>query len=135
MPDGCARRHAGPRVTDFAGVRVLVVEDEGAIAFLIEEILEDLGCEIVASVATIARAEEAVRSGAVEIVILDVNLSGETTFDLARDLCRRRIPFVFSTGYGNRGLAPDLQDQVVVTKPFTPFALQQAIKSVLAVED
>lgn len=120
---------------DFAGVRVLVVEDEGAVAFMIEEMLEDLGCDVVASVASVARAEEAVRAIALDVALLDVNLAGETTFDLARELARRHIPFVFSTGYGRRGLPPDLQNQTVLTKPFAPLDLLQAIEDVLPVAD
>jgi len=43
-------------MTSFTGIRVLLVEDEGAIAMLIEEMLEDLGCTVVASVAQLAKA-------------------------------------------------------------------------------
>jgi CheY-like chemotaxis protein len=41
-------------MTEFSGVRVLVVEDEGLVAMMIESTLETLGCEIVSSVARIA---------------------------------------------------------------------------------
>ena len=117
------------------GVRVLVVEDEGAVALMLEDMLEELGCEIAASVATVARAEEAVRSNAVDVALLDVNLAGETTFGFARELGRRPIPFVFSTGYGDDGLPPDLQDRPVLTKPFTPMDLRRALVSVLPTTD
>jgi CheY-like chemotaxis protein len=117
---------------DLTGVRVLVVEDEGAVAFMIEEMLEDLGCVVAASVASLPRAEEVVCSLAFDAAVLDVNLAGATTFDLARDLGRRRVPYVFSTGYGSAGLPPDLRDRPVLTKPFGPSELHDAIKSVLS---
>ena len=116
---------------DLAGVRVLVVEDEGAVALMIEEMLEDLGCTIAASVASLARAQEAVNSVALDVALLDVNLAGETTFALARELGRRTVPFVFSTGYGQAGLPPDLDERAVLTKPFTANDLRQAITNVL----
>lgn len=119
-------------MTDLAGIRVLVVEDEGAVAFMIEEMLEDLGCVVAASVASIARAEDAVDSHAFDVVVLDVNLAGATTFDLARELDRRRLPYVFSTGYGGAGLPPDIRDRPVLTKPFAASDLQHAIKSALS---
>lgn len=118
-------------MAELSGLRILVVEDEGAVALLIEEMLEDLGCKVAASVARLSRAEEAVRSTAVDCALLDVNLAGETSFDLARDLIRQAIPVVFSTGYGNVGLPPDLQDHPVVTKPFSPADLERAITQVL----
>lgn len=118
-------------MADLAGVRVLVVEDEGAVAFMIEEMLEELGCEVVASVASLARAEQAVRSLALDAAVLDVNLAGATTFDLARDLDRRRLPYVFSTGYGGAGLPADLRNRQVLTKPFAPSELRQAMHNAL----
>jgi CheY-like chemotaxis protein len=39
---------------ELAGTRVLIVEDEGMVAILLEDMLEDLGCVIAASVATVA---------------------------------------------------------------------------------
>lgn len=119
-------------MAELAGLRILIVEDEGTVAFLLEEMLEELGCEVAASAARVSRAEEAIRSTAVDLALLDVNLGGETSFDLARDLIRRAIPLVFSTGYGNGGLPPDLQGRPVLTKPFTSADLQQAMAEVLA---
>ena len=119
-------------MAELPGVRVLVVEDEGAVAFMIEEMLGDLGCEVAASGASVTRAEEAVRSLAFDAAVLDVNLAGATTFDLARELDRRRLPYVFSTGYGNAALPPDLRDRPVLTKPFAASDLQHAITSALS---
>ena len=110
---------------------MLVVEDEAAVAFMLEEMLEELGCEVAASVATVARAEAAMGSVAVDVALLDVNLAGETTIGFAQGLVRQAIPFVFSTGYGGGGLPPDLQDRPVLTKPFGPADLRRAIELVL----
>jgi CheY-like chemotaxis protein len=40
------------------GRKVLLVEDEALVAFLIEDMLVDLGCEVVASAAQLSRALE-----------------------------------------------------------------------------
>lgn len=116
---------------DFAGVRVLIVEDEGAVAFMLEEMLEDLGCDVAASVATVARARDTARSTAIDVALLDVNLGDETTFELARELAGAGTPFVFSTGYGRGGLPPDLVHREVLTKPFTAADLERALAGVL----
>jgi CheY-like chemotaxis protein len=118
---------------ELAGTRVLIVEDEGMVAILLEDMLEDLGCVIAASVATVARAEEAVRSIPVDVALLDVNLAGESTVDFARALSRHPMPIVFSTGYGRNGVPADLRDRPVLAKPFKPEDLRQAIECVLKV--
>lgn len=84
-------------MTPFAGVRVLLVEDEGTIALLIEEMLEDFGCAVVASVARFAQALDAAATAQVDLAILDVNLAGERVFPVADILRSRDIPLLFST--------------------------------------
>lgn len=105
-------------MADLAGTRVLLVEDEGAVALLLESMLEDLGCEIVASAGRIPRALQAVRELQFDLAVLDVNVAGETSFELARLLAERGIPFIFSTGYGSAGLPEDLGERPVLSKPF-----------------
>ncbi|QXH97457.1 response regulator [Pseudomonas ogarae] len=114
-------------MTPFAGVRVLVVEDEGAIALLIEEMLEECGCEVVASVARLAAACEVAGSAQVDLAILDVNLAGERVFPVAEILQGRKIPFLFSTGYGASGLPAEYAGCPVLHKPFSQSELQQKI--------
>ncbi|WP_460322485.1 response regulator [Pseudomonas ogarae] len=114
-------------MTPFVGVRVLVVEDEGAIALLIEEMLEEFGCEVVASVARLAAACEVAGSAQVDLAILDVNLAGERVFPVAEILQGRMIPFLFSTGYGASGLPAEYAGCPVLHKPFSQSELQQKI--------
>lgn len=106
-------------MADLAGLRVLVVEDEGSVALLIESMLEELGCEVVASVATLAKALIVARTGAFDFAVLDVNLAGERVFPAAEILKTRGLPFVFSTGYGRPGLPKAFDGWHVVKKPFT----------------
>ncbi|GGC69794.1 response regulator [Siccirubricoccus deserti] len=116
---------------DLSGLRVLLVEDEGGVALLIEDMLEELGCVMVASAARLGRAYEAVQSKVLDLVVLDVNVAGETSFDFARMLVARGTPFVFSTGYGVGGLPVDLQNQLVLAKPFSLSDLRRSIKAAL----
>jgi CheY-like chemotaxis protein len=114
-------------VREAAQPRILVVEDEGGVALLLEDMLEALGCDVVASAARLSRAYEAAETIQFELAVLDVNVAGEMSFDFARMLADRSIPFVFSTGYGNGGLPADLQDRPVLVKPFTLADLRGAI--------
>jgi CheY-like chemotaxis protein len=118
-------------VAEFPDLKVLLVEDEGTVALLLEDMLEDFGCQLIASLARVGPALETVNNHPIELAILDVNVAGETSFDLARSLAARGVPFVFSTGYGNGGLPDDLTDRPVLTKPFSSSDLRSAIKDAL----
>ncbi|MDR6820870.1 CheY-like chemotaxis protein [Neorhizobium sp. 2083] len=114
-------------MTDYFGLKVFVVEDEGFVALMIEDMLEDLGCEIVASAARLADALRLAATVQVDLAILDVNLAGQPSFPIAEILQERGIPFVFSTGYGQSGLSREFADQPLIGKPFSIKELQQTI--------
>jgi CheY-like chemotaxis protein len=109
------------------GLRVLLVEDEGAVALMIEDMLQDLGCELVDSVARLDEAHMLARSAQIDLAILDVNLDGKPVFPVAETLRSRHIPVLFSTGYGSSGLPPEFRGFPVVGKPFSLDTLKQAI--------
>ena len=100
------------------GVRVLVVEDESAVAMLIEAFLADLGCETSASAGCVAEALDAVAKGGFEVALLDFNLAGERVIPVAEALAERGVPFGFLTGYGAAALPPPFDGHPVLAKPF-----------------
>jgi CheY-like chemotaxis protein len=83
---------------ELRGLRVLVVEDEAMVAMLIEDILEDLGCQLVASIASLAAAREAAACEQIDFAVLDVNVAGELVFPVAEALRNRQIPFLLAQG-------------------------------------
>jgi CheY-like chemotaxis protein len=101
-----------------AGLKALLVEDEAAVALLLEDMLLDLGCEIVASAANLVAACRCAAETACDFALLDVNLAGQQVFPAAKILERRGIPFVFSTGYGAAGLPEAFRNRPTLTKPF-----------------
>lgn len=118
-------------MTPFAGIRVLLVEDEGAVAMLIEEMLEELGCTTVASVPRLALARERAATADIDLAILDVNLAGERVFPVAEILRARQVPFLFSTGYGASGLPTEFAQCPVLHKPFSESELRLKIVQAL----
>ncbi|MGC2083733.1 MAG: response regulator [Bradyrhizobium sp.] len=116
-------------MADLTGLRVLVVEDEGAVALLIENMLEELGCHVTASVATLAKAQSAARADSFDFALLDINLDGELVFPVAEILKSRQLPFMFSTGYGRMGVPEAFRECDVLNKPFTIDELSTKLQS------
>ncbi|MBV6271968.1 response regulator [Alcaligenaceae bacterium CGII-47] len=112
-------------------LRVLVIEDEMFIAMLLEDILLDIDAFDVDLFANFAEGLEAARNGTYAFAILDVNLNGVRSYPIADTLIQRKIPFVFSTGYGTAGLEAAYADQTVLQKPFQVGELRKAIAKLL----
>ena len=120
-------------VIDLKGLKVLVVEDESMVSMLMEDMLQDLGCTVVG---TVARFDEALRLAtndpAFDVALLDVNLNGRQTFPIAEQLAARGVRFIFATGYGEGILPPSLQGGPILQKPFELEALQKALRRAMA---
>jgi CheY-like chemotaxis protein len=112
------------------GPRVIVVEDEALVALMMEDLLSDLGCEVVASFGGVDQAMEWLdgQAEAPEGALLDVNLGGQLVYPLAAALQARHTPFAFATGYGN--LKPDARfaNVAVLTKPINPVRLREVVR-------
>lgn len=113
----------------FEGYRVLIVEDEILVAMLLEDMLRDLGCQIVATTARQAEALSVIAGETVDAAILDVDLAGEPSFPIAEALAAKAIPYVFSTGYAAADLPADFRSAPVLPKPFGSADLTAVLKS------
>ncbi len=67
-----------------------------------------------------------------DVAILDVNLNGRQTFDVARCLASRGIPFVFATGHGPASLLADFRNVPILQKPFQQQDLEAALRQALS---
>ena len=107
--------------------RILVVEDEAIVAMLLEDMLAELGYEVVGPVTRLERALDLARGAAIDAAVLDVNINGRDTYAVADALCARAIPFVFATGYAARELAERFRGTPVTQKPFQRDDLERAL--------
>jgi CheY-like chemotaxis protein len=110
------------------GLKVFVVEDEPMISMLVADMLEDLGCQMVAEAGDIETATKLALSQDFDLAILDVNVKGQTVFAVAELIQARGLPFIFATGYGAEALPARFRDQPVLQKPFEIDALAKAIE-------
>jgi CheY-like chemotaxis protein len=115
-----------------AGKRVLIVEDEAIIAMLLEDMLDDLGCKVVAVASDLSAAMKSIGSSEFDLAILDVNLRGQPSFPAARALMDRAVRFVFSTGYGGLGIPHEYDAVPKLQKPFQQSELERAIRNALS---
>lgn len=116
-----------------AGWRILIVEDEAMIAVMLEDMLGEIGCEIAGIAARSAQALAILGADtAIDAAILDVNLGGKTSFDIAAALDERRIPFLFSTGYEMLSVDARYRGRPFLQKPFRQEDLQQALSGILS---
>ncbi len=106
--------------------RVLILEDSLIIAMEAEDILRELGAEVVEIASNLDEALKAVDAGSYDFALLDVNLGEAMSFGFARLLQERGIPFGFVSGYSDtQDFPPDMRDVPLLVKPFDDGAMQR----------
>lgn len=103
--------------TRLTGRHVLIIEDNFYQAEDSRESLASAGAVVAACRATPPDLDELLSHTPVDIALLDINLGHIRSFDLARALLARDIPFVFLTGYDPGIVPPDLASAPVIAKP------------------
>ena len=79
---------------DIAGLRILIVEDEPIVAMMLEDMLAELGCELVGSAANVEDGLRLAEAGGFDLALLDVNLNGRRSDPIAQLLAPNATPFV-----------------------------------------
>jgi CheY-like chemotaxis protein len=114
-----------------AGVRLLLVEDEGLVAMELEDMIGSLGGEVVGPFGRVADALEALRRERVDGAVLDVRLDGDTTFQIADVLSLAANPILFVTGAASS--IPEAYRHVPrLHKPFDDTEFARLAKSIFA---
>jgi CheY-like chemotaxis protein len=110
-------------------MRVLVIEDELMIRMLLQDMLDDLGHTLAGEAGHIDEAMTLARQADFDIAILDVNLGGQPISPVVEVLIARGLPFVFATGYGQRGVPEPYRMIPTLQKPFQADALALALEA------
>ena len=101
------------------GHRFIVIEDEMMVLLMIEDMLADLGHEVVGAAATCQQALDLIATRSFDAALLDMNLNGEKCGGIAEALVARGIPFIFCTGSDMLDVAPELRTHPMLRKPFS----------------
>ena len=109
--------------------RILIIEDEARVAMELRFVLEDLGYEVVDTVADAQSARNIVLETSVDLALVDIHLSdGPTGVELGRDLANdQNVTVLYMTanpGMVRDGVAGTIG---VLTKPTDERAVQTAV--------
>jgi CheY-like chemotaxis protein len=114
------------------GRRILVVEDEFLIRMLLEDMLTDLGYELAGVAGRVEEATELAKTKDFDLAVLDVNLEGHDVYPVAEIISKRGLPYMFVTGYGERGLPDAYRDRPTLQKPFQLDELKRMLAQLLS---
>lgn len=113
------------------GRRVLVVEDEMTIALVIEEMLLDLGAQVIGPESRLGAALQLAGEASLDAAILDVNIRGGNSYPVADVLAKRGIPFIFCSGYNEWALEERHRDRPRLMKPYSLKELEDQLIKLL----
>ena len=117
-----------------ANPRVLIVEDSYLVLISLEDMCAALGWQVVGPATRLGEALALARSAKFDAALLDVNLDGEMSWEIADVLNARQIPFAFSTGYDQSNILPDhLVGTPVLAKPYRMDDVERRLRSMMAV--
>jgi CheY-like chemotaxis protein len=111
--------------------RVLLVEDEFLIAVAVQEMLEDLGCEVIGPVTTLAEALEVCSAAEADAAVLNLILQGKAAYAVAAVLKARDIPFGFASGTDHQHTDGGWKDRPFLSKPYSESGLRDFLSEVL----
>ena len=89
-----------------SGTYVFLAEDEALIALEVASLLEETGCEVLGPFARLPEALNVAATERIDLAVLDVNLKEASVWPVADLLQKRRVPFVFLTGYSKEEQFP-----------------------------
>jgi CheY-like chemotaxis protein len=112
--------------------RVLFVEDEPLVAMMIEDMLIDLGVEVVGPASRVDQALALAREADMEAAVLDINVGGQSTYEVADLLRQRGVPVIFATGYGSSALPERFRGTPTLHKPFERSRFEEVMQAALA---
>ena len=104
----------------------------GLVAMQIQNLLEEAGCDVVGPASRVGPALRLAMSEVIDAAVLDVDLNGTPSWDVADALASRGIPFVLATGYSSDDALPDRFRSVPkLLKPFSTQGFETALRKLL----
>lgn len=125
---------AGREISEQIAARVLIIEDEPLIAMDIENLVGDIGHEVVGIATTRDEATKMASKSKPGLILADVQLAdGSSGIDAVNDIIKTlNVPVIFITAYPERLLTGERAEPTfLVTKPFKPEMVKAIISQAL----
>jgi PAS domain S-box-containing protein len=111
------------------GLRVIIVEDNFAVASSLGWLLESYGCRVVGTAGSVAAGCKLVDEADFDVGVLDISLGDSDVAPVARRIQARAKRIVYLTGYaGMDRLPPDLRAHPCLPKPVQAEQLVSAMR-------
>ena len=107
--------------------RILVVEDEAAIALDLADLVREQGAVPVGPVATVDEALRVIAISPIDCAVVDIDLFGEESWAVAEALGNAKVPYLFLSGYSTDRVPPRYRLRPFLEKPYQPGRLIAAI--------
>lgn len=109
---------------------VLLVEDDAIVAMLVEQILIDMGLQVLV-VATLCNALVEAEMASFDAAVIDMHLRGEPAEQLTDVLLRGDVPFLVLSGADQSEFRATHPHVTVLGKPFDKTELEQCVRRLL----
>lgn len=101
-----------------AGRHILLVEDDFFVAHDLATSLQTAGAVVVGPVASVTAGQVVIRqTSRLDGAIMDINLSGELSYELVDMLLERDVPVTFATGYDGQIVPRRYKNIPICEKP------------------
>lgn len=114
------------------GKHVLVVEDNPALAYDLDDALSDCGARVVGPALDLPSGIRLAREHRLDGAVLDIDLCGEFVWPLARELKGDGVPFIFVSAECSGKLPEDFQDAACLGKPARREAILASVSRAIA---
>jgi DNA-binding LytR/AlgR family response regulator len=107
-------------------VRILILEDEPFLSSEIEEIVAETLPAVVV-VKTSVRETQKIIDLPFDFAFLDVDVTNGKTYEVAKQLEGKSVPYAFVSGSEKSHLPEELQNTPFIAKPFRPIEIKTAV--------
>lgn len=117
-----------------ASLRILIVEDDLMVAAMMEEIVSNLGFEVVGPAGDEPSANKLIETTSIDAALISAGLLSSTEDSAVNGLVAKGIPFALITGYSD-SLDYSSGQIPLLPKPFTGLQMSMLIEKLVAKRD